>query len=175
MLRVCEGDTLTGNRLRVPRWSVVFVVLATSTMSACASDRDERAEKVARTYLRAAAAGDTGRLCALRTEEALGKWGGKEACRRRAVGLAIGPPLAGASRAARRRMEKKAAAVDPHQAKMLPADTSTSDKKARVVIHYGDAVVEDGHAVAGEILEMDLQMQGDEYRVARLGFAAFVD
>ena len=43
------------------------------------------------------------------------------------------------------------------------------------MIDFDKAILEDGHAVGGEILEMDLISQGDNYKVARLGFAAFAD
>jgi hypothetical protein len=65
---------------------------------------------------------------------------------------------------------KLAAAWDEQQ--LCP---SITNDRARVVIDFGEAVLEDGHAVGGEILEMDLESQGDNYKVERLGFAAFAD
>jgi hypothetical protein len=44
-----------------------------------------------------------------------------------------------------------------------------------VVIDFGKATLEDGHATGGQILEMDLTSQGDNYKVACLGFAVFPD
>ena len=44
-----------------------------------------------------------------------------------------------------------------------------------MVIDFGEAVIEEGHAVGGEILEMDLTSQGDDDKLERLGFAAFAD
>jgi hypothetical protein len=152
-----------------------LILSPTVALAGCSSDRNERAESVARTYLRAAAEGDVARLCALRTDAALRRWGGEAGCKREAKGIAIDPPRAGVSKVVRGRLQKKAATVRPGAAKVLPSDTSTTDETARVVIDYGEAMLEDGHAVGGEILEMELELQGEEYRVAGLGFAAFAD
>jgi hypothetical protein len=142
-------------------------------MSGCGAD--ERANDLARDYLRAAAEGDVKRVCALRTDGALRRWGGQAACERHAKGLAVDPPPPRVGPGLRHRLKKKALAVNPRAASVVPDDTSTTPDQARVVIDFGKAMIEDGHAVGGEILEMDLKSQGDDYKVARLGFAAFVD
>jgi hypothetical protein len=66
----------------------------------------------------------------------------------------------------------------PHsnlRAKVVPDDTSRTGDRARVVIDFGEATLEDGHAIGGQILETHLTSQGDDYKVARLGFAVFAD
>jgi hypothetical protein len=159
-------------RSRPAKLTVVIAVAMTVT-SGCGGE--ERATDFAREYVRAAADGNVKRLCALRTDGALRGWGGRAACERRAKGLAIDPPPNKVGPGLSRTLERKALAVQPRTAKVVPDDTSITEDRARVVIDFGKAFIEDGHAVGGEILELDLKSQGDEYKVARLGFAVFPD
>jgi hypothetical protein len=152
------------------------MLVAAMAAGGCADgDFDERANDAAWNYLRAAADGDVEQLCRVRTGAALRKWGGSAACNRRARGLAVDPVELGPGQA--KALERKALGVDPREARVLPDDTSTSDSgdQARVVIDFGEAVIEDGHAVGGQVLELDLKRRHDEYRVAHLGFAAHAD
>lgn len=151
----------------------VMIAVAMAVTSGCG--REERATDFAREYLRTATDGNVKRLCALRSDAALRRWGGQVACERRAEGLAIDPPPPSVGPGSRRGLKRKALAVKPRTAKVVPDDTSITDDRARVVIDFGEAILDDGHAVGGEILEMDLTSQGDDYQVARLGFAAFAD
>ena len=159
--------------------SRALIALAMAVTSACGGDGGDgsegRATDFAREYLRAAAEGNVKRLCALRTEGAVRGWGGRAACERRAKGLAIDPPPQRVGPGLRRALERKALTVKPRTVKVVPDDTSITDDRARVVIDFNKAVIEDGHAVGGEILEMDLTSQGDNYKVASLGFAAYTD
>jgi len=151
----------------------VLVSVAALVMSGCGAD--ERANDFARDYLRAAAEGDVKRLCALRTDRALRRWGGQAACERHAKGLVVDPPPPRVGPGLRHALNRKALAINPRAVELVHDDTSSTPDQARVVIDFGEAMIEDGHAVGGEILEMDLTSQGDDYEVARLGFAAFVD
>lgn len=160
------------------RSAAVPVLIAAVPIGGCAVDHedfDERANKVVRAYLRAAADGDAQRLCALRTAGAVRRWGGRAACERQAEGIALDPLRAGVSMGLRERLHDKAAAISPSKASVVEVETSTSGDDARAVIDYGEAILDDGRAVGGEILEMDLKLQGDGYRVVRLGFAAHAD
>jgi hypothetical protein len=154
----------------------VLVAVAVAVTSGCGGDgSEERATDFALKYLRAADEGDVKRLCTLRTDRALRGWGGQATCERRATGLAVDPPPPSVGPGLRNGLERKALAVKARTAKVVSDDTSTTDDRARVVIDFGEAVLEDGHAVAGEILEMDLTSHGDSYKVERLGFAVFAD
>jgi hypothetical protein len=169
------------------RWALVGVaaVLATGCAERAASDRAARlpadaaqlvrADEVGREYLDAAARNDHARLCALRTEGVLSRWGGRAACERRAKGLLLGPYRHSTPRALKLRRTHKGLAVDAAAAEVLPADTSGTGDEARVVVDFGKALVENGHAVGGEIIEVDLKREHGDYRVARVGFAVFAD
>ena len=160
------------------RSAAVPVLIAAVPLGGCALDHedfDERADKVVRAYLRAAADGDAERLCALRTDGAVRRWGGKAACERQAEGIAIDPLRAAVSMGLRERLREKAAAIRPSEASVVDVETSTAGEDARAVIDYGEAVLDDGRVVGGEILEMDLKLRGDGYKVVRLGFAAHAD
>jgi hypothetical protein len=87
-------------------------------MSGCGAD--ERANDLARDYLRAAAEGDVKRVCALRTDGALRRWGGQAACERHAKGLAVDPPPPRVGPGLRHRLKKKALAVNPRAASVVP-------------------------------------------------------
>jgi hypothetical protein len=154
----------------------ILIAVAVLATSGCGGDeRATDATEFARDYVRAAAEGKIKRLCALRTDRALRGWGGQTACERQAKGLAIDPPPARVSPGLRRGLTKKALTVNPGEARVVPNDTSFTADQARVVIDFGKAVLRDDHAVGGQILEMDLTRQGDDYEVARLGFAVFPD
>ena len=75
----------------------------------------------------------------------------------------------------RRKWRRKAQSIDPRAIDVLTPDTTADDRSARVVLDYGDALIEAGSAVGGTILELDLRYTGDEHRVDRLGFATFAD
>ena len=139
----------------------VAVSLATGCGGAD-SERAAQAEGVAKDYLRAAAARDADRLCGLRTRRSLEKLGGRAACERKLRELTpdSGPP-------------RKRANAD--SAKVLPDDTTVTERTARVVVDAGEADVDSGHAVAGVILEMDLRLEKSRYKVDRVGFAVFAD
>jgi hypothetical protein len=131
----------------------------------CAEGSQEqlaRADDVARAYLRAAANGDAKRLCAMRTRGALSALGGRAACEHRPPGVEVFH-------------RRKLSAADLTAAKVLPEDTSADGTRARVVVDYGEAVIDSGHAVSGKILEFDLRMEGGRYKVGRVGAAVFVD
>lgn len=175
--RPAAGDT-RGHRLTAhspPTKHGIPIIIALAVAAASGCSNEERATDFAREYVRAAAQGNVKRLCAIRTDAALRGWGGQAACERRAKGLAIDPPPPRVGPGLRRGLTRKALAVKPRTAKVVPDDTSITGDRARVVIDFGKAVVEDGHAVGGEILEMDLKSHGDNYKVARLGFAVFPD
>lgn len=104
-----------------------------------------RASQVAREYLAAAGDGDTERLCDLRTR--------RTGCERAAEQLP----------------------VNPASARVVPEETTGMGRRARVVIDFGEAALDSGRVVGGEILEMDLRLENGEYRVARLGLASFAD
>lgn len=112
-----------------------------------------RVGEVARAYLHA----DGERLCALRTERDVRRRGGPAPCARRLSALA------------------KASMIDLGSARILPADTTGTGTRARVVIDFGKAVVESGQAVGGQVLEMDLRVERGDYRVTRVGVATFAD
>ena len=141
----------------------------------CTDVREEPANDVAGAYLRAAAHGDVERLCALRTDGSLRWWGGRRGCERRAKGIAVGPLPRTLDRRTRLGIQRKALDVDARTAQVLPADTTVQGEDARVVVDFGEAFLEDGHAVGGEIIEVDLKHAGDRYRIARVGFAVFAD
>jgi hypothetical protein len=164
------------HRQPVARQAGVLIAVTVLATSGCGGDeRATDATDFARDYLRLAAEGNIKRLCALRTDRALQRWGGQAACENRAKGLAIDPLPPRVSPGLRRGHEKKALTVNPHAANVVPDDTSSTGDRARVVIDFGKATLEDGHAIGGQILEMDLTSQGDNYKVARLGFAVFAD
>lgn len=73
------------------------------------------------------------------------------------------------------RLTRKGQAVDAAAARVLPADSSGTGDDARVVVDFGKAYVEDGHANGGEVIEIDLKREDGDYRVARVGFAVFPD
>ena len=168
-----RGHGLTAHSPPAKHRIAIVIALAVAAASGCGNEG--RATDFARDYVRAAAQGNVKRLCAVRTDGALRGWGGQAACERRAKGLAIDPTPPGVGPGLHRGLNRKALAVKPRAAKVVPDDTSTTGGRARVVIDFGKAVIEDGHAVGGEILEMDLRSQGDDYKVARLGFAVFAD
>jgi hypothetical protein len=155
----------------------VTIAVAIAATSGCGGGRGDegRATDFARDYLRTAANGNVHELCALRTDAALRRWGGQAACERRAKGLAIDPLPPRVGPRLRRALNRKALAVNPRSANVVPDDTSITNDRARVVIDFGKAILDDGRAVGGEILEMDLRSQDDDYMVTRLGFAAFAD
>jgi hypothetical protein len=140
-------------------------MMAVALASGCGgadSERETEAEAVANDYLRAAAARDAERQCALRTQRSLEKLGGRAACERRLRGLA---PDSGPAR--------KRANAD--SAEVVPDDTTATDRTARVVVDAGEADVDSGHAVGGVILEMDLRRETNRYKVDRVGYAVFAD
>jgi len=59
--------------------------------------------------------------------------------------------------------------------RVVTHDTTGSGAKARVVIDYGQAVIEAHTAVGGTIIEMDLRMRAGRYRIDYLGLAVFAD
>jgi hypothetical protein len=156
-----------------------YLVLGLIAVAGCGStesdaDGDE-ANRVARAYLDAAAERDYARLCSLRTEGSVARWGGRDGCERRAVGLVLGPYRHVTPQTLRARLERKGAAVDAATAAVLPEDTEVTDGEARVVVDAGRALVEDGHAVGDEVIEIDLKRERERWRVARVGFASFAD
>jgi hypothetical protein len=169
------------------RWALLGVaaVLGPGCGQEMASDRANglpasaqqlaHADQVSREYLDAVARGDRARLCALRTEGAVSRWGGGAACERRAKGLLLGPYRHSTRRSLKMHLTQKGQAVDAGAAEVLPTDTSGRGDEARVVVDFGKALVENGHATGGEIIEIDLKQERGDYRVARVGFAAFAD
>ena len=89
--------------------------------------------------------------------------------------FAVGPLRRRLDRRTRLRLQRKGLGVDGGAAKVLPADTTLEAQKARVVVDFGEAVVEGGRTVGGEIIEIDLEQVGNDFRVARVGFATFAD
>jgi hypothetical protein len=138
-------------------------------------ERLAHANEVAGDYLDAAAEADASRLCALRSEGAVSRWGGRIACEHRAKGLLLGPYRHVTPHRLKMRLARKGQAVGAAAARVLPVDTSGTDDDARVVVDYGRAYVKDGHAYGGEIIEIDLKYEAGDYRVARVGFAEFAD
>jgi hypothetical protein len=126
-------------------------------------------------YLRAAAKGDNTRLCSLRTDGALRRWGGRAACERRAGGMAFDPPREGASPATIKLIARQTRAIDPRTARIVEAHGFERADQAEVVIDFGKALVEDGHAVGGEIIEMHVRLQNGVYKVSQLNTAVFAD
>jgi hypothetical protein len=143
------------------------IIAAVAVLGACGGgDADVKtrspAERVVQNYLDAAARRDGQALCALRTEAAVRTLGGRSICEHELETLV-------ADRGPTPR------AVDPKRTRILSADTSADGDRARVVADFGKAKVEDEHATGGTVIEFDLQGDGDEYKVARVGFAAFAD
>jgi hypothetical protein len=148
-------------------WFCCAVVIGALVAAGCGSDatdseREARAERITKQYLRAAAAGRSDRLCALRTGRAVGRLGGPGQCERELDALR---PDAG----------PKLEALNARSARVLSRETTTSGDTARVVVDIGRADVESGRAVAGEILEVDLRLEKDRYRIDQIGLAVFVD
>jgi hypothetical protein len=141
----CSQDSNTGLGIRMPPDSEQLV----------------KADEVAREYLRAAAAGDTERMCRMRTKGALRELGGHAACLRepKPVGRNFGRPLSPSQLEA---------------AKVLPAETRGVGPTAQVMVDYGQATFESGHPVAGKVLEFDLRLEGERYKVSRVGGAVFI-
>jgi hypothetical protein len=169
------------------RWALlgVAVVLGPGCGQEVGSDRANghpasaeqlaRADRAAREYLDAAARGDRARLCALRTEGALSRWGGRAACGRPAKGLLVGPYRRSTPPEVEVRQTRKGQAVDAAAAEVLRADTSGTGDEAGVWVDFGKARFENGHAAGGEILVIGLKQERGEDRVARVGFASFAD
>jgi hypothetical protein len=120
------------------------------------------ADELARTYLRAAADGDSERLCALRTRGALRELGGRAACERKLTGVTV----------FHRRTLRPAQLAG---AEVLSGDTNGHGIVAHVTVDYGKATIESGHAVAGKVLQFRLRMEGGRYRVSDVGAAVYVD
>jgi hypothetical protein len=166
------------------RWPCVLVAVAALT-AGCGDDRAAtrqasaeelgRAEDVVRSYLDAAAREDRARLCELRTDGVLSRWGGQRACERRAKGLLLGPYRHSASRRLKRNLTRRGVGVDAAAAKVLDANTSGTGDGAGVWVDYGKAILKNGRAVGGSILTFELKREHGEYRIARVGFAAFAD
>jgi hypothetical protein len=167
--------------LSTMRWAPALIaVLALAAAGGC----DERSENdpdhgpsldLARQYMRAAERGDVARLCELRTEGALRRWGGEAECRRRAVGLAFDPPRKDASEATVALINRQSRTIDPATARIVGADNSEGPGQTRVVIDFGKAVIEDGHAVGGEIIEMHVKRREGAYQVSHLNTAVHAD
>ena len=134
-----------------------------------------RADQVAREYLDAAARGDRARLCGLRTQGALRRWGGRVACERRAKGLLVGPYRRSTPPVVEVRQTRKGQGVDAAAAEVLRGDTSGTGDEAAVWVDTGKARFENGHAVGGEILVIGLKQERGDYRVRTVGFASFAD
>jgi hypothetical protein len=172
-----------------PLLSSTIVALALPALSLSACDQDERAaavrpasadellraNAVARAYVRAAVARDPARRCALRTRRSVRLLGGPAGCRKRNDPLTLGPLREGVSPGTVRAIDRKARALDPSKVRVVPADTAGERGEARVVLDFGEALIESGHAVGGEILEMELRRERRGYRVHTIGFAAFAD
>jgi hypothetical protein len=148
-------------------WAVLLLALA-ALLGCEQPSHGGRPDKVARAYVRTAAAGDTDRLCTLRTKRGLRAWGGLAACRRRAEGLAIDPRGGGRTR--------RAARVRASDLVLLASDISIYDDRAAVMFDFGETYLEGGHAVGGTVLQMRLRLvRPGVYRIDALGFATFAD
>jgi hypothetical protein len=156
---------------------IAVAALAASGCNATSGDNTEheRVLDLAHRYLRAATKGDNARLCSLRTEGALRRWGGQAACEQRAEGLAFDPPRKGASPATIRLIERQTRAIDPRRAAIVEANGFETPGRAEVVIDFGKSFLEAGHAVGGEIIEMHVMLQDGAYKVSQLNTAAFAD
>jgi hypothetical protein len=159
------------------RWPCMLIGAVAVLGIGCAdADRLMPANQVVREYLDAAARRDRSRVCALRTEGVLSRWGGQVACERRAKGLLLGPYQRRLTpRRVKMQLTRRGLTVDAAAAKVLPADTSEMGNEARVVVDFGKAYVQSGHAIGGEILEFDLKREDGQYRVAGVDFAVFAD
>jgi hypothetical protein len=162
------------------RWigtSIAVVVVAASGCNAISGDNTahKRVLDLAHRYLRAAARGDNARLCSLRTDGALRRWGGRAACERRAQGMAFDPPRAGVSRATIRLIDRQTRAIDPRTARIVEAQGFERPDQAVVMIDFGKASIEDGHAVGGQIIEMHVRLRDGAYKVSHLNTAVFAD
>lgn len=87
---------------------------------------------------------------------------GQAACERHAKGLVVDPLPPRVRPGSRQTLKRKALAINPRAVELVHDDTSSTPDQARVVIDFGEAMIEDGHAAGGEILEMDLTSQGDD-------------
>ena len=128
--RPAAGDT-RGHRLTAhspPTKHGIPIIIALAVAAASGCSNEERATDFAREYVRAAAQGNVKRLCAIRTDAALRGWGGQAACGRRANGLAVDPPPPGVGPGLRRGLNRKALAVKPRTANVVPGDTSITGK-----------------------------------------------
>jgi hypothetical protein len=125
------------------------------------TDQVVEANEVAQQYFSAAARGDAGRMCAMRTKGALRELGGRAACLRepKPVGRNFGRSLSSSQLAA---------------AEVLPGETRGTGPTAHVMVDYGKATFESGHPVSGKILELDLRLEGGRYKVSRVGGAVFI-